>query len=332
MLADFIVIAQPTIDKELQRVVTKALFKSYPGIEDILRYQLGWESQSGQGKRIRPVMVLLSAGATGANWRCALPAAAAVELLHNFSLIHDDIEDNSQFRRGQHTVWKKWGIPLAINAGDAMFALAFDAISRLSETVDLQAAQRSTMLLAETSLQLTCGQHMDIAFEQERQMGMDAYWAMIAGKTAALLSASMRFGAIAGKAGAEQEQQLASFGHYLGLAFQAWDDWLGIWGDPNELGKSTESDLVAGKKTLPVVFALEQRGRFAERWMRGSILPEEVGVLSGWLIDEGAQAFVENQTQQLTEKALQSLQTAGCDNEYTDNLHELALSLLKRRR
>ncbi len=332
MLADFIRLVQPEIDAELHRVISDPIFQSYPGMEPIFRYHLGWENQAGQGKRIRPLLVLLSAAAVGADWHCALPSAASVELLHNFSLIHDDIEDASAFRRGQEAVWKKWGIPLAINAGDAMFTLAYKALNRLSETVSDQTALRSMQILAETSLRLTCGQHLDIANEGVRSIELDFYWAMVAGKTAALLSACTQLGAVAGLAPTHQELSLARYGNQLGLAFQAWDDWLGIWGDPAEIGKSTESDLVAGKKTLPVVYALQQGGKFAQRWFKGGISPEEAGALSILLAQEGAKEFTENQVARLTEEAVDALHAAGLDNEFVEGLEELALFLLKRRK
>ncbi len=332
MLAELIQLMQPAIDAEMQQVISNPQFQSYPGLEPILRYHLGRENQSGQGKKIRPLMVLLSAAAPGVDWRSALPSAAAVELLHNFSLIHDDIEDSSPLRRGHETVWKKWGIPLAINAGDAMFTLSFLALERLSETVGPEAALRSMQVLAQASLHLTCGQHLDISNEGERLIELDAYWSMIAGKTAALLSACMRLGAIAGGATDEQERLLARFGAELGMAFQAWDDWLGIWGDAVETGKSTKSDLIAGKKTLPVVYALQKPGRFYDRWMRGGILPDEVDELSAWLAEDGAQKFTENEVARLTAQAIDSLHMSGFENKYVQGLQELALSLLKRRK
>lgn len=332
MLTDLIERFLPAIDAELLREVSNPLFQSYPGLESIFRYHLGLEDGSVQGKRIRPLIVLLSAGSVGADWRCALPSAAAVELLHNFSLIHDDIEDGSSLRRGRETVWMKWGAPLAINAGDAMFTLAFSALLRLNENVNPEAVLRSVQVLAETSLRLTGGQHLDIALESGRAIEMDVYWEMVSAKTAALLSACGQLGAIAGQAKPQQEYCLAQFGYYLGLAFQAWDDWLGIWGNASEMGKSNESDLVAGKKTLPVVFALSRGGRFADRWNRGPIQPEEVDDLSHWLIETGAKDFTEAKVSELTSQAIDVLHDLGANNEYVQGLEELALSLVKRRK
>ncbi len=334
MLNDFIREVQPAIDAELQLAVAHPKLGSYPGLESILRYHLGWEMNGekavDQGKRIRPLLVLLAATAVSGSWQQALPAAAAVELLHNFSLIHDDIEDCGELRRGRATVWKKWGQALAINAGDALFTLSFDALKRLKDTVSLDAAYRSLQVLIETCVQLTGGQHLDISFEKERILSIDSYWTMIAGKTAALLSASLRMGAIAGGASLDREYHLGQFGHFLGLSFQVWDDWLGIWGNANETGKSAESDLVLGKKTLPILFALERGGRFAERWLAGPIQAQDVMEVSALLVDEGAQNFTEEQAERLNQQAIQSLRAAKCDTEGGRLLEELALSLLKR--
>lgn len=335
MIDEFITTIQPAIDEELIKLVSSESIKSYPGLEDILRYHLGWENQerrpAAAGKRIRPLLVLLAAAAVGGEWRRALPSAAAVELLHNFSLIHDDIEDQSPLRRGRITVWQKWGIPLAINAGDAMYALAFQALEGLKQTVDGQTELRSTQILTETCVKLTGGQHLDITLEHAPGVDLDTYFAMIAGKTAALLSCSLRLGAIAGGASAKQEVELGKFGQFLGLGFQVWDDWLGIWGIADEIGKSVESDLVAGKKTLPVIFGLEHGGCFAERWRRGAITVQEVPEISSILEEEGARAYTEARANELTNQAIQALHAAECVNEAAQDLESLAYSLLKRK-
>lgn len=334
MLNEFIREVQPAIDAELQSAVAHPKLRSYPGLESILRYHLGWDADGekavDQGKRIRPLLVLLSATAVGGTWQQALPSAAAVELLHNFSLIHDDIEDRGEIRRGRPSVWKKWGEALAINAGDALFTLSFDELKRLKDTVGLDAAYRSVQVLIETCIHLTGGQHLDISFEKEQILSIDSYWTMIAGKTAALLSACLRLGAIAGGASADCEYHLGQFGHFLGLSFQVWDDWLGIWGNAVETGKSAESDLVLGKKSLPILYALERGDRFTERWLAGPVKTGDVREVTALLIDEGAQAFTENHAERLTQQAIQSLQAAKCENEGGRLLEELARSLLKR--
>lgn len=327
---------QPAIDQTMQGVVVShPLIGEYRGLKEMLSYHLGWDVKFNrgevQGKRIRPLLVLLTCAACNNNhWEKALPAAAAVELLHNFSLIHDDIEDRSPLRRGRETVWKKWGDALAINAGDALFSLSFEALHNLKQTCSDNVVIQALKIVNTTCVKLTGGQHLDISYENERAIGLEDYWRMIEGKTAALISASIQLGAVIGGASDQTQQYLAEFGRSLGIAFQIQDDWLGIWGDAARTGKSTESDLLAGKKSLPIVFALQIKGKFAERWLAGPIQPDEVGHLASLLIEEGAQSYTEKQAENYTHQALQSLESANLSNEAGQALHELALMLLKR--
>lgn len=333
-LQDFNQQVQPAIDETMQRIVAHPLVNPYTGLAAILRYHLGWEGagngQDAQGKRIRPLLVLLSAAACGGNWQPALPAAAAVELLHNFSLIHDDIEDHSPLRRGRETVWKRWGVPLAINAGDALYTLAFEGIHQLNQTVSPQVTNQAYKIIIDTCIKLTGGQHLDISYENEREISLDWYWKMIEGKTAALLSACLLLGGAVGSASPAQMEALQRFGRSLGLSFQIQDDWLGIWGDSAHTGKSTDSDIVSGKKTLPVVYALQNQKRFAQRWLSGGIPPSEAPQLAQWLIEEGAQTYTEQQASRYTGEALSALDQARLDNPYGAALRELAHLLLKR--
>jgi geranylgeranyl diphosphate synthase type I len=335
-LAQFNQQMQPLIDQTMQQVVlSHPLIGQYRGLKDMLSYHLGWDGAANraevQGKRIRPLLVLLTTAACSqSGWETALPAAAAVELLHNFSLIHDDIEDRSILRRGRETVWKKWGEALAINAGDALFSLSFEAISLLKQTCPPEVVLQSLEILNNTCIRLTGGQHLDISFENERYIGLDDYWLMIEGKTAALISACVSLGALIGGADRHQQQELAEFGRSLGIAFQIQDDWLGIWGNAAQTGKSTESDLLTGKKSLPIVFALQNNGKFAKRWLSAPIQAEEVASLAALLVEEGARQYTEAQAEYYTQQSLQSLANANLENEARQALQELALMLLKR--
>ncbi len=327
---------QPAIDQTMRRIViSHPLIGQYHGLKEVLCYHLGWDANANrseaQGKRIRPLLVLLTTAACDhSRWEAALPAAAAVELLHNFSLIHDDIEDRSTLRRGRETVWKKWGESLAINAGDALFTLAYEAIHSLKDFCPDNVIIQALQIMNTTCVQLTGGQHLDISYENERFIGLEDYWKMIEGKTAALISACTRLGALIGNAPTQQMEDLAEFGRSLGIAFQIQDDWLGIWGDAAQTGKSTESDLLAGKKSLPIVFALQKKERFAERWLAGSIKLDEVTYLSNLLIDEGAQRYTEEQAEEYTQQALRSLARANLPNDAGRALYELAVMLLNR--
>ncbi|MDT8896797.1 MAG: polyprenyl synthetase family protein [Thermanaerothrix sp.] len=325
---------RPQLEALLQEILDYPILKDYPGMAAILRYHMGWEGegagQAAQGKRLRPMLLLLVTEAVGGDWGKALPAAAAVELLHNFSLIHDDIEDRSPMRRGRPTVWARWGEAQAINAGDAMFAAAFMALSRLQQTLSPNAYFRSQALFIETCLRLTGGQHLDIAFEQDREISFEHYWTMIAGKTAALIQTCAHLGALIGGAEESVQHAFASYGNALGLCFQVVDDWLGIWGSAALTGKSTESDLVSGKKTLPVVLGLARNGRFAQRWREGQIQPHEASVLAQWLIEEGVQHQTELEADRLTREALEWLERTELENEVMVALRELTHSLLSR--
>jgi geranylgeranyl diphosphate synthase, type I len=331
-------IFQPHIETELHAIVDRRISAQTPELHTMLAYHLGWEGEgsgpAAQGKRIRPLMVLLCAGAAnpdGDAWKCALPAAAAVELIHNFSLIHDDIQDNSPLRRGRPTVWTQWGIAQAINAGDAMFTLAFSALTRLQETVSTGAALQAHALLEQACLDLTRGQYLDMAYERRSDLRIEDYWPMVEGKTAALLGACAGLGGVAGRACAKELEAFQRFGRNLGLAFQALDDWLGLWGDAAQIGKSTESDLVAGKKTLPVLFGLAQKGAFAHRWNSGPISADEAPEIAGLLAGEGAQEYTQRTADDLNRQALEALEVAAPGSDFRDALVELTARLLLRK-
>jgi geranylgeranyl diphosphate synthase, type I len=322
------------VEEELQRVV--ALVRQ-PGLEEMhhmLAYHMGWEGQDAgpeaRGKRIRPMFVLLCSAAAGGDWTKALPAAAAVELIHNFSLVHDDIQDQSPLRRGRPTVWTRWGIAQAINVGDALFTLAQMALLRLGETATLDTAYRSAVILQQTCLALTQGQYLDMDYESRGNLTLEAYWPMVSGKTAALLSACTQLGALIGGASDPVCRLYFRFGQLLGLAFQALDDLLGIWGDAALTGKSTDSDLLSGKKSLPVLYGLSQAGEFARRWQQGSITVEEIPALAAQLEKEGGRRYSQAQADKLTDQALTCLAEASPQGEAGEALEALAKRLLQR--
>jgi geranylgeranyl diphosphate synthase type I len=308
-----------------------------PGLDELrhmLAYHMGWEGAGAgavaQGKRLRPLLVLLTAEAAGGEWKTALPAAAAVELLHNFSLVHDDIEDNSPLRRGRPTVWRQWGIAQAINTGDALYALANQTIGRLVETASPAKALQAARLFHQTCLHLTQGQYLDLAYQSCPNLGVKDYWPMVGGKTAALLEACTGLGALVAVADESELQAYREFGRLLGLAFQVQDDLLGIWGDASQTGKSTDSDLVEGKKSLPVLYGLEKGGAFAERWQGGKITPDEAPALAALLESEGARAYTEQAAARLTRQARQALADANPQQAGGAALRELAEMLLNR--
>ncbi|MCJ7718136.1 MAG: polyprenyl synthetase family protein [Anaerolineales bacterium] len=327
--------ARPYLREQIKSAITSSADHGTPELQEMITYQLGWTGENAglkaEGKQIRPLLVLLAAEAAGGDWQNALPAAAAVELIHNFSLIHDDIEDNGTIRRGRPTVWKVWGEAQAINTGDAMFALANLSLVDLKETLSLDTALQVSKLFHTTCLRLTQGQHLDILFEDLEMVSLDEYWQMVSGKTAALLAFSLEAGALCSGVSNEIQTSYHDFGHNLGLAFQAQDDILGIWGDQDQIGKSNTGDLVTGKKTLPVLYGLAQKKGFYKRWAEGSISTEEAIKLSVILEAEGGRAYAQNTADRLTDIALTALNNAQPRGEAGETLRELANKLLNRK-
>ncbi len=325
----------PAVEIELQRVVKLLQMPGTAGFEDMLSYHMGWTGEGAgpeaQGKRIRPLILLLTCSAAGGDWQSSLPAAVSVELIHNFSLVHDDIQDQSELRRGRPTVWKKWGLAHAINAGDALFILAQLALLDLANKYPAELTNKISVVMNKACLALSSGQFMDMSFEKQKNLTIEDYWQMVSGKTAALLAASTHIGALLGDIDETIQEAYRDFGHYLGLAFQAQDDYLGIWGNSALTGKSTESDLVTGKKSLPILFGLNRNGKFTKRWNEGAaILPNEVPNLAEQLSEEGAKLFTQETGDQMMDLAIQALRVVDPKNEAGEALFELAHWLLDR--
>ena len=246
------------------RIPDLQLRPNAPGHYGMMRYHLGWLDEqlapveAPIGKRLRPLICLLAAEACGGSPERAVPAAVALELLHNFTLIHDDVEDGDALRHHRPTVWKLWGEPQAINAGDGMHVLAQLTLLELeARGVAPQTVVSLSRRLAETSLIITEGQHLDLAFERRDDVSPADYLDMIARKSAALVACSAACGAEAAGATAALLDALSAFGIHLGMAFQIRDDILGIWGDAGTTGKPA-GDLRRRKKTLPSLYALSR--------------------------------------------------------------------------
>ena len=323
-----------SIESELQRQVSRLDSPRTKAFHEMLTYHMGWTGEGAgpeaTGKRIRPLLVLLSTAASGGDWQSALPAAAAVELVHNFSLVHDDIQDNSEKRRGRPTTWVKWGMPMAINVGDALFVLSNQAIMDLKVSYPADIVLKAAEVLHNTCLDLTRGQFLDISYEERNDLVVEDYWPMISGKTAALLSACCHLGALLGGADDAGQDAYRAFGQYLGLAFQAQDDILGIWGDEALTGKSAASYLIEGKNSLPVLAGLGANAKFAARWKQGPIRADEVQELARVLASEGGYETATDAARQMTDLALMSLRGADPQGEAGDALFELTDRLLKR--
>ncbi len=242
----------------------RLLFARHPGgVYDLGRYHMGWTDAQGEvveaesGKRLRPALCLAACSGYGAPER-AVGVAAALELLHAFSLAHDDIEDLDRERRHRPTLWDVFGVPMALNAGDALFAQAFEAIQEGLALLEPERMAPALRRFVNTCLRLVEGQHLDMEFECQPSVTVEAYVQMARGKTGALIGTALALGATCSGASPEDVEQLDRAGVELGLAFQAADDLLAFWGDPAEMGKAVGNDLARGKKSLPVAFAAER--------------------------------------------------------------------------
>jgi geranylgeranyl diphosphate synthase type I len=248
-----------------------------------IQYHLGWVGAdftptcSTSGKLLRPTLLLLAYEASGA-WGLtesktylhrALPAAAAIELTHNFTLIHDDIEDSDAERRHRPTLWKLWGIPQAINTGDSLFALSRLILwDVLAEGVEGDIAARLGALLDRTCLIIAEGQYLDINFEGRSDISVAMYLDMISRKTAALMACAAEMGALLGTRDAETICRLRDFGKAMGIAFQVRDDLLGVWATTTESGKTPAGDVYQRKKSLPILHALENANGQDQQFLR----------------------------------------------------------------
>ncbi len=335
----------PIIEEELRQVLSIPDQRLGP-FYGMMHYHLGWTDESFQathsqagGKRLRPLFCLLACQAVGGEPQQALPAAAAVELIHNFSLLHDDIEDNSPTRRHRTTVWKIWGEPQAINAGDGMFALAHLALLRLSEKgLPDDRVLAACRVFDQTCLALCQGQYLDMSFEDRLDVDVDRYLAMIRRKTAALLSCSTRLGALLGSGDAELAARYARFGENLGMAFQIEDDILGIWGEEKVTGKPQAADIRQRKKSLPIVYALQQEAslpaseqRVHKVYQRKVIDEDAIQMVLDSLQALGARQYTQQMALDYHDRALAELEAAGMENEGQDGLRDLATLLVNRK-
>jgi len=324
------------VEQEM-RIVLGATGASPDPFFGMMHYHMGWVDADFQpvdlsgGKRIRPVLCMLCCMAAGGEWRQALPAAAGLEILHNFSLIHDDIEDASPSRRGRPTVWKLWGIEKAVNVGDGMFAVAHLALNRLVERdVPPDVVTTALRRFDETCLRLTQGQHSDMTFETQDEVSVEEYMEMITGKTAVLLSLCAELGALVAGDNPDSIGHYATFGKDLGLAFQVKDDILGIWGDESRTGKSAATDVITRKKTLPVLYGLSKSERLRQLYAQAEAGEEFVTQAVRELDNCQARAFAEARASHYSHSALAHLEAARPEEPAKGALCQLADMLLNR--
>ncbi len=306
-------------EQEMLGVIERAEDERTRELYAMVRYHMGLDSDAPRGKRMRPLIGLLAYQSIAGDHAKALPGAAAVEMGHNFSLVHDDIEDNGAERRHRPALWTVWGVPQAINTGDTLFTLSRLALYRLQEEgFDDARVLRLMRLYDETCLALCEGQFMDIWMsEHDEWISVDYYFDMIGRKTASLIAGSAEAGAVLATDDEATIGAYRRFGWALGLAFQLNDDLLGIWGDKATTGKET-SDVATRKKTLPLIYALaEATGRDGERLR--SVLAQSEAEPSAAEVDEvlgilgrvGAEEYTRARARSHRDQALAELASVG---------------------
>ncbi len=308
------------------REALAALESQTPLMAGMVRYHLGELNADltpvaaghvDRGKRVRPAVAVLCAAAAGGDPAVAGPVAAAIEMLHNFTLIHDDVQDESPTRRYRPTVWQLWGIGQAINAGDALFAAAHLPLYRLGAVgVALALALRLVEAFDRVTIAIVAGQTRDLIFEGRRDVTPDAYLEMIGGKTAAIVRYAAWAGALLGGASEITAERFGDFGAALGLGFQVQDDLLGIWGATETTGKAAADDLRRRKQSLPLLL-LRERAEIETRTELDAIYAadaiDEAGVarLLSLLDAAGIRAEVEARVAALHDEARTALLAAA---------------------
>jgi len=337
-LQEAMAIYLPLIENGLRR----ALASPRPTVAQhhgMMHYHMGWVDEqlearpAAGGKRLRPLLCLLTCQAAGGDALTALPAATAIEILHNFSLAHDDIEDNSPTRRSRAALWTLWGVPQAINVGDALFAIAHRT---LAETLQQGVAAKHVMQLTQafdaTCVALTEGQYLDMSFEQRMDVTVDEYVEMIAGKTAALIGLSAQLGASLAGAPDWMVLHFREFGRHLGLAFQIEDDILGIWGDESATGKSASTDILEKKKSLPVVYALgsDAGPDLQAIYRRPALTAQDIAPVLRLLDAVGALGYARRMAEEAHQSAQAELAATGLGEAALTAVRELAAMLRGR--
>ena len=325
------------IETEIKSLVLEEGFPLYR----MMGYHMGWLDEYGEaaevesGKRIRPTLSLLACEALGGDVKAVLPAAAAVELVHNFSLIHDDIQDGNSERHNRPTVWWVWGPAQAINAGDGMHALARLALLRQTgEGMSPERTLKAVGLLDQACLRLCEGQYLDLTYQERVDISQDAYFKMVEGKTAALISCAAELGAVMSSAEEPVVQAMAQFGAKLGTAFQIRDDILDLWGQ-QDTGKPLAGDILNKKKSLPIVYAIEnasgaERRTLGDVYFKRVMEPEDIDKIIEVLGTLGAREFCQAKADALCNEAVQSLKDAGLTPQQSEGLEALARFIVTR--
>ena len=320
-----------TLD-QLQEMISKALkglslYGEPQGLYEPISYTL-----SQDGKRIRPLFVLVANQMFGGNPEEAIPAATAIEIFHNFTLLHDDIIDQAPLRRGHETVYKKWNTNVAILSGDTMFAIAYGELAKSKPSI----LQDLMKVFTKTAIEVCEGQQYDIDFERENEVDLQSYIKMIRLKTAVLLAASLKIGALIAESSQEDADKIYRFGINMGIAFQLQDDLLDSYGDKMIFGKQTGGDIAANKKTVLFIKAFEKanssmRTRLKMLYADNSMHAEEkvagvMDIFNSLAVREDTEELINTYFRE----ACKNLDSISIPDERKQVLRSIADSMLKR--
>lgn len=285
------------------------------------------------GKRIRPVLTMLSCDIFGTDYKKARFAALAVEIFHNFSLVHDDIMDKAPLRRGKATVHTKWNLNTGILSGDAMLILAYQYFERYEPLIFKELA----VIFGKTALEVCVGQQFDLDFEERQEVSIEEYLKMIEYKTAVLVGAALQMGAVVAEASAENQQIIYNFGVALGIAFQLQDDYLDTFGDAKTFGKKIGGDILENKKTILYIKALENASATQKetllRYYSSDNFPEaeKIQAVSEIFKQTQSNVFLREEIKNYTQKAFQFLDALEVSNEKKDILRQFGNDLMDRK-
>ena len=303
--------------------------KSQPphGLYDPIIYIMGLG-----GKRLRPALLMASGELFGAKKEDLIQAAAAIELFHNFTLVHDDIMDEAPLRRGEETIHQKWDLNTGILSGDAMLINSYQLFESYPAEVQVQLIQ----LFSKTALEVCEGQQYDVEFENQQNVELEQYIIMISYKTAVLIAAALKMGAIIANASEKEQNQLYTFGLNLGIAFQIQDDYLDAFADPEKFGKQVGGDIVENKKTILVIKGLEFASPDQEQKLRHLLSTknvdhdQKVATVKQLFVDTGSAAFTKSEVERYTKIAFDALSELQIENDKKKVLFDFAQELMVR--
>jgi geranylgeranyl diphosphate synthase type II len=284
-----------------------------------------------KGKRLRPILTLMAADIFSDSYKSGLDAALAVEVFHNFSLVHDDIMDSAELRRGNETVHKKWNVSTGILSGDVMLIQAYQLFENYEGEVFVDLAK----LFSKTAIEVCEGQQYDVDFETRNDVKIADYLKMITYKTAVLLGASMKMGAIIARANKDDQNKIYDFGKYLGIAFQLQDDYLDAFGDESKFGKKIGGDILENKKTFLYLKAIEflgeeNKSQLLALYSNNNISEEKIIKAKVLFKESGSVDYTIKEIKKYTNSAFEILESLNISNEKKKLLYEFGNSLMDR--